>query len=254
MQPNMDFNEASMSVAEVDVPVSAGIILSESFRTFGANFLPFVAILLICCSPAFVLQILGATQGNLQLTAIGAGLVSLLAIPAQGALVYGTVQFIAGRPASLGENIGRGFSSLLSVIAVAIVVGIVVMFGFILLIIPGFILLMMYYVAIPVAVVEGGGVGAAMSRSSELTKGFRWTIFGAVFVVGILQQVITYAVQAVGTSVVGLGAGALGLIAMQSIVGVVMGALSATMSAVVYVRLRHSRDRIDANELSSVFE
>lgn len=55
MQPNMDFNEASMSVAEVDVPVSAGIILSESFRTFGANFLPFVAILLICCSPAFVL-------------------------------------------------------------------------------------------------------------------------------------------------------------------------------------------------------
>jgi hypothetical protein len=46
----------------------------------------------------------------------------------------------------------------------------------------------------------------------------------------------------------------LGLIAMQSIVGVVMGALSATMSAVVYVRLRHSRDRIDANELSSVFE
>ncbi len=46
------------------------------------------------------------------------------------------------------------------------------------LLVPGFILLIMWFVAIPVCVVEQRGSWASMQRSAELTKGHRWKISG----------------------------------------------------------------------------
>ena len=46
------------------------------------------------------------------------------------------------------------------------------------LVIPGLVLSTIWWVAIPVAVVERPGTVASLRRSSELTKGVRWRIFG----------------------------------------------------------------------------
>ena len=63
--------------------------------------------------------------------------------------------------------------------------------GFLLIVIPGIILTLMWIVSTPSMIVEDKGVFDSMSRSSELTKGNRWRILG----VGLLL-LIAYIVLA----------------------------------------------------------
>ena len=66
---------------------------------------------------------------------------------------------------------------------VALAVGVCAGLAAILLVIPGIIVWCIYAVAIPVCVVERRGVSASLKRSSFLTRGNRWRIFGALAVV-----------------------------------------------------------------------
>ncbi len=58
------------------------------------------------------------------------------------------------------------------------VVSLIVLGGMVLLIIPGIILMLRYYVAYPALLVENLSVREALSRSSALTSGNKWRIFG----------------------------------------------------------------------------
>ena len=58
-----------------------------------------------------------------------------------------------------------------------------VMIGMILVIVPGIILLLMWWVYIPAIVVEGKGIIGAFGRSRELTRGRRWHILGLAVIV-----------------------------------------------------------------------
>ena len=84
--------------------------------------------------------------------------------------------------ASVGELFGLVAPRLFSLFLLSLVVGILVGIGFILFIIPGIILTLMWIVSTPSMMVEGKGVFDSMSRSSELTKENRMRILG----VGIL--------------------------------------------------------------------
>ncbi len=75
-----------------------------------------------------------------------------------------------------------GLSSLL--------VGILVTLAAILLLVPGLIVWCVYAVAVPVCVVESLGLRASMTRSSFLTKGNRWRIFGVFALIFIASIVI----------------------------------------------------------------
>lgn len=87
--------------------------------------------------------------------------------------------------ASVGELFGLVWPRIISLILLAIVVGILTAIGFLLLIIPGIILTLMWIVSTPSMIVEQKGVFDSMSRSSELTRGNRWRILG----VGLLLLV-----------------------------------------------------------------
>ena len=100
-------------------------------------------------------------------------------------MLYGAFQDMRGRRVDLGESLKVGLSRLLAIIGLAILMSLGIGFGFVLLIIPGLILITMWFVATPACVVERLGPFRSMGRSSQLTKGHRWKILGcAILAIG----------------------------------------------------------------------
>ena len=64
------------------------------------------------------------------------------------------------------------------------------MIGFILIIVPGLILITIWSVAAPVVVLENPGVFAALRRSRELVRGNGWQVFGVILVLYIVVGVV----------------------------------------------------------------
>ena len=85
----------------------------------------------------------------------------------------------------LGATMRMSFSRLLPMIGAAILVYLAVAGGTIAFVIPGFIFYMMFFVTIPVVVIEGVGPIEAMGRSRDLTRGHRLGIFMLMFLVGL---------------------------------------------------------------------
>ena len=63
--------------------------------------------------------------------------------------------------------------------------------GFVLIIIPGLILLTIWSVVVPVEVLEHRGILGSFGRSRELVRGNGWNVFGVIVIVWVLVFVIS---------------------------------------------------------------
>src|SRR5207302_7500833 len=96
----------------------------------------------------------------------------------QAVILHAAFQDMRGRAVNLGESLSVGLRRFLPIIGASILLSLGAAVGMLLLIVPGLILLTMWYVAIPACVVEELGPARSLGRSSELTRGNRWKIFG----------------------------------------------------------------------------
>jgi len=94
----------------------------------------------------------------------------------QGALINATISDLSGRPVTLGDCLGTATRNVLPLIGIGVATTVAVVFGLVLFIVPGVILALALCVSGPAQVVEGHGVFAALSRSSDLTRGHRGAI------------------------------------------------------------------------------
>jgi Uncharacterised protein family (UPF0259) len=118
-------------------------------------------------------------------------------------------------------------------ILVGIVAGIGIVIGFILIIVPGLILITIWSVAAPVVVLERPGVFASLGRSRELVRGNGWQVFGVIFVLFFLILIVSSGVELAADSA-GTGAG----LVARVVIGVLTGPISALAQAVLYFDLR----------------
>jgi len=137
------------------------------------------------------------------------------------------------RDATPRQLLGAAAPVLGQLILVGVVVAVGIMAGFILLILPGLILITVWSVAAPVVVLEHPGVFAALRRSRLLVRGNGWRVFAVllalVVLVGAAGNLIDAAAESAGT-----GAG----IVARVVVGVLSAPLSALAAAVLYFDLR----------------
>ncbi len=239
--------------------LSVGELLAKSFGIYFKNLVPFVFLTALIFAPWIVLRImLDMTKPSRELT-IGVNLLQTVLNPVLiGAATYGVVQRLRGQPASIGQTITIGLQSFLRVALTAIVVGILTGLCFLLLVVPGIIASVVWYVAIPVAVMEGKAVGDAMRRSSSLTTGSRWQIFATWLVVavigGVIAAVAGYVFVAMrGHSIRDLEAAVLPAWFDITVV-LLLTPLSAIMSGVCYFLLRTGKEGADACQLAAVFD
>jgi hypothetical protein len=181
-------------------PLSLGELLDRIFYLYRQYFLVFVGIIAFPHLVLLAFQLMGiALQPGRTLGGAGISLVwNLLTVVvmlgvtavSQGGTVIAVSHVHLGRPVSIAEAFaglkGRIFSLALIMIGYGVGIGI----GFVLLIVPGIILALMWALTIPVAVLEDKGLRDSVERSAELTKGHR----GRVFIVFLLFMVLFYAV------------------------------------------------------------
>jgi hypothetical protein len=241
-----------------------GRVISISLAVFGRNLVPFLILSVLIGIPYIVVSLwfansigdVAAIQATGQLPSgfwgmmiVGMLIFILTNALTQSAIVYGTFQDLRGQKASFSECLSRGLATLPSVIGAAIVAGLGITIGLVLLAVPGIILALMWWVLVPAIVVERIGVGAAFSRSSGLTSGHRWGILGLLVVVVGAQWVLSF--------VLGLIGAALGP-TLAEIINIVIAlgfsALSSVLTAVGYYTLRAEKEGIVIDDIAKVFD
>jgi hypothetical protein len=137
-----------------------------------------------------------------------------------------------GRANSVVELLRSVEPVLLPLMGVSIVFGFGVAIGFVLLIVPGLILLVIWSVVAPVTVLERPGILAAFGRSRELVRGNGWAVFGVIATVGVTVLVISFAVDLASASL-----GSVGRALVQWVVDAFILPVSALSASVIYFAL-----------------
>ncbi len=228
-----------------------GSAIGTAFGTLFRNVVPFLCLSLLVGIPGMVLGALGVSRWLRILIELVMGQIITIA------LIYGTVQSLRSRKVGIGECLTQGFRRLPAAIVVAILAVIAYILGFILLIIPGLMLITMWAVAIPAAAVEKAGVGASFSRSASLTRGRRWRVFGVLAVSWILYLVVYLVVTLAITAPLFGAFGVKSLWVIPVVMWLVAGVLAAylsTLSGVLYYFLRRDKEGVDIESIASVFD
>jgi len=188
---------------------------------------------------AVVFVVTGIVSEVLFAAAPALGLVSLILSLVATTLFTGMiVELVADvqdgrRDASVRGLLQAATPVLGELLLVAIVAGAGVVLGFVMLIVPGLVLITIWSVAAPVVVLERPGGLRALGRSRSLVRGNGWPVFVVILVLGILVVVLGAAIEMAAESA---GSG-LGVVA-RVLIGVLTAPLSALAAAVLYFELR----------------
>ena len=244
-----------------------GHVFSRTWSVFSGNFLKFMLVTAIASLPPLLLPQPSPDTpadpfGNLGLMfVLDMFLMIVLGTLSQAIVLYGAFQDMRGRPGSLSDCFRGGLHRFFPIIGLAITMGVGVMLASILLLVPGFILYMMWFVATPVCVVEQLGPFRSQRRSRELTKGHRWKLFGLMLVI-LIPALIVGAILGAVIAILGTG----GFLSMSTALATPLGQVvnliwSAAWSAfyaivivVTYHDLRVAKEGVDTEQIAAVFE
>lgn len=251
-----------------DREMSIGSVIQRAFGTIAHNPLVVVGIAFVLGAVPSVLlnflnrSIMGAPSpipnlSRIWETALLSWLIgAVVGAIVQGALTRATVAESEGHRASFGECIASALRVLLPLIGAGLIFGIAIGVGMILLIVPGIIVMLMWSVAGPAIVVERAGIGAAFRRSSQLTSGYRWKIFG-LFLVLLVIYILVFAVL----GVIGLRSASATSLQPFAVASLIWSAISAmflqliwgTIQPSLYIELRRAKEGDNMESLEQIF-
>lgn len=181
-------------------PLSTSELLDRTFHLYRNHFVLFVGIAAIPQLVVLLLRLVAAgtaAAGSIISSAfvsIVAALASFVAIEiSHAATVIAVSDLHLDRPASISSSYAVAKGSLGRVIGISLAIGFAAGIGMIFLLIPGIYLYLMWSLAIPVTVLEGGGLSTTTNRSQSLTKGSR----GRIFVICLLLIILTIVVSVI---------------------------------------------------------
>jgi len=181
----------------------------------------------------------------------------------QAAIVHSTIMHLNARSVNVAQSLSVGFRFSGQLILILLLMTLGLLLGFVLLLIPGFILLVIWSVVVPCCIAERTGVIGAFKRSRELTRGHRWAIFGVLLAFVILNAAIWVTVGSVTgmTIAAAIPMGTGGTlnptplqIAIYVIFSMIISVINATLVASIYYELRVLKDGIGPEALAAVFD
>jgi len=244
-----------MSVASTNVggDLRVGNVFGRAFEICGANALLFGAVMLVVSLPNVIFTLKMPTlepslAGGL-LFVFGIVLGLFLSTLGEAVILFGAFQYLLGQPVVWGEVLQRSLARFFPIVGFAILYSIALFFGFVLLVVPGVILLVMWTVALPACVVEGLGPVECMRRSAELTKGYRWKIFGIMILLWIISVLFNWIFDSIASQG--------GVVAKTVITLIWTAAWSAYWNCVlvmIYHDLRVVKEGTDTAQIASIFD
>jgi hypothetical protein len=213
--------------------IEPGRVIGEAFETYQNQVGPLLGGALIVIGIAGVIEGILAITGSLVLVVLGL-LVGLAASFLYTGYVVKLVQDVRDgrRDFSVGELFSHAAPYVGTLILNGILAGIAIAIGFVLIIVPGLILLTIWAVIAPSIVVEDKGVFEAFGRSRELIRGHGWQVFGSI----VLAFLIVFAVGLVA-SIIGAAIGDVGRVILGTAANVATAPVAALVSSILFFDL-----------------
>jgi hypothetical protein len=225
-----------VAAAKKEYPFKVLPVFATSVRMARRNFPLFFLLVCMMVVPSLISQYVNQLLGMFAQ--------SVLSSVATAFVSYAVVMDMNGSQPSFGACISYGFSSFWRVLGVSLFSGFAILAATMLLIVPGIIVALMFFVIVPVTVIEGVGLDAAMKRSRELTAGRKGDLFVLGMLVGVLIVPLAIAAVLIEPSSPELPI---------AVVSGLFGAFMPVVSAVVYVVLRQLREGTQVPELATAF-
>lgn len=171
-----------------------------------------------------------------------------------GAIVLLFARF-RGQEVSVGAAIKQALSRVFALIGLAIVVGVAVMLGMLLCIIPGFILQAALAVAVPVLIVEEVGIVDACNRSLDLTRGHRWPIFVIMVFFGLVGGIFAL-IESMGLAYLFPDPEVFTLVYLpfSLLTTIAFGVINGVATVLIYRDLRLVKEGLDEDDVVAAFE
>jgi hypothetical protein len=210
-------------------------VFERVFAVYRDQFTLLVPAALIVFLPVAILNGVLLSSGGVLVGLAAAVIGTVATYWYQGMVVEAAHDIMDGRrDHTVGSLLGSVRPVLLTLIVTGIVAGIGILFGFILLIVPGLFLLTIWALAAPVVVIERKGVFDALGRSRALVRGHGWQVFAVIVVLFLLNIVLGGVLQAILTA---LADDVLGYAVSNLVTSVLIGPLSGLAAAVIYFDL-----------------
>jgi hypothetical protein len=251
--------DASLPARFAQGDFRVGRVLNRTTSVLSRNFLPFFIVTAVAQLPTILLSELsavtpsGSDQAAVQsaiLLGLGLLLTMVLSVLSQAVVLYGAFQDMRDRPVRLVESLQVGLRRFFPIIGLGIAMSLIGGIASILFLIPGLILFTMWFVATPVCVVEKLGPFGSMGRSSRLTKGHRWKIFGLFLLLIIISVVVSQSLAVILAAMGGVALALFGTVVW----GGVWGAFYAISVVVTYHDLRAAKEGTDIGQIAAVFD
>jgi len=221
-------------------PMKLGEMVDASIKLYQANFATLAGITAVIIVP-WTLLIYAIDQSDSIVAAVVAFSGGFAISPiVSGAVAWAAAELYLGRDPGVGQTYSHVGRRLGAVVAVALLTGLAIMLGFILLIVPGLILMARLFAATVAVVIEDRGATDAIRRSADLVKGTTGRVLGYLIVMGILVAIATGILGAIGSAV-----GDAGNLALQVIASVLFMPLSAVFGVLLYFDLRIRKEGFD---------
>lgn len=260
--------------------VSVGRVFERAFRTIRHQPLAMlVIVLLFTAAPVAAAQylldripwvVMVMTIGSFALPGFVAAALArwfaglVIGTITQGAMTPPVIAEQEGRKAGLGESLGAAARALLPLLLIGALLGVSVIVGTTLLIVPGVIVYLLWSVAASAQADERDGVFLSLSRSQELTEGARWKVFAIMLILMVISIVAGIAMAALRLVLLRMElAGSAGLndltgymmitLAIQTLAATLLNLVWGAVQASLYVELKEWKEGGSVENLEHVF-
>lgn len=237
-------------------------VVGPTLELYRKNFLLVIILVVVATLPEVILRyglvaLMASTVGNPDVAASaaptpeqffaailpGAVLVWLIMMAGQAflsaSLIHAVFELRRTGAAAAGESLRRGLKSLPKVFLVSLMYAVTVIVGYLLCIVPGVILSIMFALVVPVAIAEGRGPIESFKRSADMTNGYKGLIFMTYFLWVIATAIIGLIVN--GSFAYGGGKNSFAVVLPQAFVTGVLNSSTAVLAGFIYLGLLSER-------------
>ena len=239
-------------------PLTLGEVLDVSFGLYRSMFLTLLTVGVTVHLVPILLQTYLLASGRMFLLDLQGLLYWLLAVVMNSIGVAATTSIVSeaylGRRITAGEALRRAVPLIWPLLVISVLSSLLVGIGFLLLIVPGLILLSGLLLSSVAMVVERPArATAAMARSWELSRGYKGQVFGTVVVAFLLLLIPRAAISTIWTVAGGADASVVPEL-IAAVLEVAVYPYLYTVITLVYYDLRIRKEGLDLDLLAAASE
>lgn len=216
-------------------------VLGPTIKLFFENFWLITKLVVVIVTPFEIFRLLNfhevSLNGQLEIGTFFLDLFCQVLIAP--ALIYALMQVMqTGTAPGVNEAYRWGAGKIGKLTLCAVVSGLLQFLGYMLCIFPGLMASVALIVVYPLAVLEKGSVSEVMLDSKDLTKGHRWTIFGAALVIWMMVGFFSLPAKAVAESLMWSNNAFWPIVLITSILSDIVMQSTTILSLVTYLSIR----------------